>query len=171
MPIVLTLTIHYAKSYGVEMVNKMTINNNQKTNLWHCHPNPEKKVFILFSSRIKAGFPSPADDYIDQALDLNDYLIAHPAATFFLKVDGESMINLGIQHNDVLIVDRSLQAKSGMVVVAAIDGQFTVKQLKKINNKIFLLPANPKFPALEITENMELTVWGVVTNVIHSFVR
>jgi DNA polymerase V len=152
------------------MVNKMTIMTRQKSILWRCHPNPEQKVYILFCSKIKAGFPSPADDYIDQTLDLNEYLITHPAATFFLKVDGESMINLGIHHNDVLIVDRSIQAKSGMVVVVSIDGQFTVKQLKKINNKVFLMPANAKFSPMEITDTMELTVWGVVTNAIHSLV-
>jgi DNA polymerase V len=138
-----------------------------KNNLWRCHSHPEQKVYILFCSKIKAGFPSPAEDYIDQMLDLNDYLVTHPAATFFLKVDGDSMINMGIHHNDVLIVDRSLSPKSGMVVVVSIDGQFTVKQLKKTKTQLLLIPANPKFPVIEITDGMEFSIWGVVTNAIH----
>ena len=153
------------------MVNKIMVSNKQNLALWRCHPDSAKKGAVLFASRVKAGFPSPADDYIDQTLDLNQHLIRHPAATFFLKVDGESMINLGIHHNDILIVDKSLHAISGMVVVACVDGQFTVKQLKTINGRYFLVAANPLFTPLEITGAMELTIWGVVTNVIHSLMR
>ncbi|MFU8797874.1 MAG: LexA family protein [Gammaproteobacteria bacterium] len=122
----------------------------------------------LFSSKVQAGFPSPAEDYQEGHLDLNNYLIQHPAATFFVRVAGDSMIGAGIFANDLLIVDRSLSAQSGKIVIAVVNGDFTVKRLEKTGNKIRLLPENPEYPAIEITEESECQIWGVVTNVIHS---
>lgn len=121
-----------------------------------------------FSAPVSAGFPSPADDLIDKKLDLNEALIAHPAATFFVRVQGESMKDAGILDDDLLVVDRSLTAKNGQVVVAVINGEFTVKKIKKDKNRLFLMPENKNFSPLEITEEMDFMIWGVVTYAIHS---
>jgi DNA polymerase V len=121
-----------------------------------------------FSAPVSAGFPSPADDLIDKKLDLNEALIAHPAATFFVRVQGESMKDAGILDDDLLVVDRSLTPKNGQVVVAVINGEFTVKKIKKDKNRLFLIPENKKFSPLEITEEMDFMIWGVVTYAIHS---
>lgn len=122
----------------------------------------------LYASSVSAGFPSPADDYIETALDLNEHLIKHPNATFFVRVSGESMINAGIYDQDVLIVDRSLTPKQSDIVIAVLDGELTVKRLKLEGEKITLLPENPDYPAIPITKVMSFTIWGVVTTVIHS---
>ncbi len=122
----------------------------------------------IFVSYIKAGFPSPADDFIENTLDLDEFLIEHPQATFFVKVSGDSMINAGIHSRDILIVDRSLQAYNGSIVVAVIDGEFTVKRYKKIGNTVYLLPENPNYKVIKIPENSDFLIWGVVKHVIHS---
>jgi DNA polymerase V len=121
----------------------------------------------LYSSRVQAGFPSPADDYIEAHLDLNEHLIKHPAATFFVKAEGQSMIGAHIQPGDLLVVDRSITPSHGKIVIAAIDGELTVKRLYQQSGKIQLLPENPEFPPIEITEHSDLVIWGVVTHVIH----
>ncbi len=122
----------------------------------------------LFEHKVAAGFPSPADDFMERKLDLNEHLVKHPAATFFVRVSGTSMIKAGIHHNDILVVDRALEASNNKVVLALIDGEFTVKRIQKLGAKIFLNPENPHFKPLEITSEMDFEVWGVVTNVIHS---
>ncbi len=122
----------------------------------------------LYSSWISAGFPSPAEDYIDRRLDLNEFLIKHPAATFFLKVSGDSMIRAGIFSGDILIVDRALEPGHNKIVVAAVDGEFTVKRLRKTTDRVFLVPENKEYPVTEIKKGMDFEVWGVVTFVIHS---
>jgi len=130
----------------------------------------EKKSQVLrplFFSGVSAGFPSPADDYIDRELDLNEYLVANPAATFFVRVAGDSMINAGINHDDILIVDRSLEPISGKIIIAIIDGELTVKRLIKTENSCRLVAENPRYPHTEILRDMELEVWGVVTCSIH----
>ena len=121
----------------------------------------------LYSSTVRAGFPSPADDYIECKLDLNSHLIKHPAATFFVKALGDSMKNAGIQSGDMLIVDRSLEAAHGKVVIAAINGELTVKRLSRQQGQVKLLAENPAYPPIDITEEQELVIWGVVTHVIH----
>lgn len=122
----------------------------------------------LYLSKVSAGFPSPAENDIAERLDLNDYLIKHPAATFLVRANGNSMINAGIHENDILVVDRSLTPSAGKVVIAAIDGQLTVKRLKKSpNGKMILAAENPDYEAIEILEQNEITIWGVVTSVIH----
>jgi len=121
----------------------------------------------LYQSSVAAGFPSPAEGEIDQELDLNTFLIKHPAATFFLKVAGDSMINAGIHHQDILIVDRSLEPVHGKIVIASVNGELTVKRLKRDGGKVFLIAENEAYKPIEITEEMDLRIWGVVTNVIH----
>jgi len=128
----------------------------------------KKCNIALFSSRVKAGFPSPADDHLERQLDLNEFLIKHPAATYFVRVSGDSMIGAGIHHNDLLIVDRSLSWRNGNIVIAEIDGQLTLKRLKKVNNNFFLVAENKDFPAIALKPENEVVIWGVVTNVIHS---
>lgn len=122
----------------------------------------------LYSSRVQAGFPSPADDYIEAQLDLNQFLIKHPAATFFVRAEGESMIGAHIQSGDLLIVDRSIEPSHGKIVIAAINGELTVKRLIQRQQHIFLQAENPEFPLIPIQEHTELVIWGVVTHVIHS---
>jgi len=121
----------------------------------------------LYASAVSAGFPSPADDYLELSLDLNKYLIKHPAATFHVRVKGDSMINAGIHDGDLLIVDKAVEANNDDVVVCVIDGEFTVKRLKKVDGEIYLIPENSHYQALKITEDMDFQVWGVVTYTIH----
>ena len=123
----------------------------------------------IFTSRVQAGFPSPADDYLEDQLDLNKHLIYHQEATFFVRAQGESMLNAGVHPGDILVVDKSLTAKSGKIVIAVVDGEFTVKRLYKYKGKITLKAENPDFDDIVINENNELIIWGVVTSVIHQY--
>jgi len=116
---------------------------------------------------VEAGFPSPADDYMEEGLDLNEHVIKHPSATYFVKASGDSMIGAGIFNGDLLIVDRSLEASSGKVVIAEVDGQLTVKRLLKLNDSFSLQSENSSYPPIELQEGNEVVVWGVVTHVIH----
>lgn len=122
----------------------------------------------LYSSTVRAGFPSPADDYIECKLDLNTHLIKNAAATFFVRASGDSMKNAGIQSGDMLIVDRSLEATHGKIVIAAVDGELTVKRLSRKQGKVKLLAENPDYTPINITHDQDLVIWGVVTHVIHS---
>jgi DNA polymerase V len=121
-----------------------------------------------FLNKVAAGFPSPAEDYLDRKLDLNDLLVKNPAATFFVKVAGNSMINAGIKSGDYLIIDRSIEPKDKRIVVAIINGEFTVKRIHKQGDKLFLDPENDSFTPIEIKEDMDFQVWGTVTQVIHA---
>lgn len=120
-----------------------------------------------FGSTVQAGFPSPADDYIERQLDLNELMVQHPAATFFVRVEGESMRDAGIHTGDILVVDRSVEAKNGKIVVAVVNGEFTVKRFTTDATGAYLVPENPDFPKLKIDENSEFQIWGVVMYVIH----
>lgn len=122
----------------------------------------------LFTSKVAAGFPSPADDHLEKSLDLNEHLVPRPAATFFVKVQGHSMTGAGIHHGDLLVVDRSLEPKDGATVIAVVNGDMTVKRLKVEDKRVWLMPENPEFSPLEMTEGMDLHIWGVVAHVIHS---
>jgi DNA polymerase V len=122
----------------------------------------------LFLNPVAAGLPAPTEDYIEGKIDLNRHLVKHPESTFLVRVVGESMQDAGIHPRDLLVVDRSLEAISGKVVIAVVDGELTVKRLRKHRNKLWLMPENPDFQPIEIGENMELHIWGVVTNVIHA---
>lgn len=121
----------------------------------------------LYTTKISAGFPSPAEDFLDRKLDLNEYLIRNPSATFLVRVNGISMVNAGIFDGDILIVDRSLEATDGKVVIGVINGEFTVKRIMKKGKKLYLLPENEKYNPIEITEDMDFKTWGVVVYTIH----
>ena len=122
----------------------------------------------VFLGRLPASFPSPADDYLEGKLDLNRHLIKHPAATFFVRVTGDSMIGAGIHSGDLLVVDRSLEPSDKNVVVAVLDGELTVKRLFKQHGVLRLLPENLNYQPIEITPQQTIEIWGVVTNVIHA---
>ena len=129
----------------------------------------DKKIEIpVFVDKVSAGFPSPASDYIEHKLDLNNYLISNPAATFIVKASGTSMIDANIQSGDLLIVDKSLNPKNNSIVIASIFGDLTVKRLKKKNKANFLVANNTNYPSFEIKEETDCFIWGVVTYVIHS---
>jgi DNA polymerase V len=129
----------------------------------------ESLTIPLYSSKVQAGFPSPADDYIEDKLDLNEHLVQHPAATFIVKAIGDSMTGDGINENDLLIVDRKIEATDGKIVIAAVDGYLTVKRLYKRNGVIKLYPSNPNYEPIHIEGEVHLQIWGVVTHVIHSY--
>lgn len=123
----------------------------------------------LFSSRVAAGIPSPAEDHIEDTLDLNDYMVRRPDSTFMLRVEGESMKNAGILPGDILIVDRSLKAEHNKIVIAAIDGELTVKRLYHRGGLVKLLPENPAYPEIELESESELVIWGVVIGSFRRF--
>lgn len=118
---------------------------------------------------VVAGFPSPAEQYLEPPLDLNEYLVKRPAATFFVRVQGDSMIGAGIHDEDLLVVDRSLDPADGAIVIACVDGDFTVKTFRHDAQGVRLEPANPDFPTLTFAPGQELDVFGVVTACIHRF--
>ncbi len=125
----------------------------------------------LCGELVKAGFPSPATDYREESLDFNSYLVKNHSATFTVKVDGDSMIEEGIQSGDLLIVDRSMEARSGQVVVAVLDGEFTVKKLMRQDGDYWLCPGNPNYEAVKLEDDADFQVWGVVTHSIHRFAQ
>ncbi len=125
-------------------------------------------TFPLFAARVEAGFPSPADDYIDRALDLHEELVPRPAATFFVRARGESMIGAGIHDGDLLVVDRSMAPVPGRVVIAALDGALTIKRLGRGKNGLRLEAENEAYPPIEVGEETDARIWGVVTSVIHA---
>lgn len=125
-----------------------------------------QSVPLPFVGDISAGFPSPADDYAEQVIDLNKELVKHPDATFYGRVKGQSMRDLGMDNGDILVVDRSLQATNGRVVVCFLDGEFTVKTLQTTPKGPLLVPANSDYPVLKIEPENQFLVWGVVTYVI-----
>ena len=130
--------------------------------------NAERLRLPLFLSRISAGFPSPADDYVEGRLSLDGHFIPRPEATFFLRVQGDSMVGAGIHDGDLLIVDKSLEPRHGSIVIAEVHGELTVKRLYRKNGEIALLAENPAYRPIPISEESRLVVWGVVTNVVHS---
>lgn len=123
----------------------------------------------LACERIQAGFPSPAQDYVEKTLDLNEHLIKNPSSTFIVRVNSLSMLGIGIDINDELIVDRSLEAKHRDIVIALVDNDFTVKRLMIEGDKFWLKAENPDFMDIHLNEGQELLIWGVVTRVVKSF--
>ena len=123
----------------------------------------------FYSSKVEAGFPSPADNYIEQELDVREYLIKNPEATFLVKATGESMNNAGILNGDILIVDRSIEPKNNSIVITSIDGELTVKRLiiKLGGGKSYLQSENSKYPNIELGLESNVKIWGVVTYAIH----
>lgn len=121
----------------------------------------------LFGAAIKAGFPSPADDHIENALDLNALLIKHPAATFFVRAEGQSMENALIQNGDILVVDRAVPPSHGKIVIAILNGEFTVKRIAVKGKQVTLMSENDEFSPIVVEENTDFQIWGVVTYIIH----
>ncbi|KXS32871.1 MAG: Peptidase S24/S26A/S26B, conserved region [Candidatus Gallionella acididurans] len=124
----------------------------------------------LFSHKVAAGFPSPADDYIEGRLSLDEHLISNKDATFFVRAKGNSMVGAGIFDGDLLVVDKSLTPSSGDIVIAIVDGDLTVKRLINRDGKVILKPENPRCQEIEFKEGQELQVWGVVTSAVKKFV-
>lgn len=125
------------------------------------HPLP------LFAAPVPAGFPSPATDHMDDRLDIVEYLSAHPESTFYFRVKGDSMTGAGIHNGDLLVVDRDAEPINGSVVIAAIDGEITVKRLRLVGGRAILQPENPAYTSIIVSDAQELQVWGVVSYVIH----
>jgi len=117
----------------------------------------------LFQTGISAGFPSPADDYIEDRIDLNRELIKNPSSTFFGRVNGDSMIKAGIGNGDLIVVDKSIEPKNNSVVVCIIDGEFTVKRFRKLGNDCYLFPENDLYKPIKITKENDFRIWGTVT--------
>jgi DNA polymerase V len=130
----------------------------------------EQSIFVVFyDGTVPAGFPSPADDYVEAPLDLREYLVRNPTATFVMRAKGDSMRDIGIHDGDLLVVDRSVKPTSGSIVVAALNGEFTVKTLRRINGHLQLEAANPNYEALPVDAEAELHIFGVVLHAIRSF--
>ena len=123
----------------------------------------------LLNDSVSAGFPSPADDYTEENIDLNEHLISNPFSTFFLRVKGDSMINAGIKDKDLVIVDKSLIAKPGDIVIAMIDGEFTIKRLSIKNDELYLKAENHNYPDFRFKNHIDIQIWGVVIYSIHSY--
>jgi len=147
---------------------QLEVGNIDDSNVYF--PNVDNPVpsIPFYGAAVTAGFPSPADDYIEKRLDLNELLINKPAATFFVRAEGESMLGAGIHPDDILVVDRSIHAGVGKIVVCALDGELTVKRLRSKEGKLVLAPENPDYPDIPIKEEVDMVIWGVVTSVIHN---
>ena len=157
--------------YKILFFNKLfyffNVMDKQKTFDLFSFSKREQVSIPMFLDNISAGFPSPATDYMENKLDLHEHLIKHPAATFIVKASGFSMIDAGIHSGDLLIIDRSITPQNNNIVIASIFGDLTVKKLKKKQNTFFLVSANNHYPNIEVKEEMECFIWGVVTYIIH----
>ncbi len=157
-------TVSSIKEY---LINKKTKPASQDISRLYMADMPQPQILTLYSTRVSAGMPSPAEDYEEEKLDLHALLLPNPGQTFLVQVCGDSMTGCGIQPGDILTVDRSIQPTTGRVVIAVLDGEMTVKRFKQENSKVFLMPENKDYSPIEILEGMDLRIWGVVTNVIH----
>ena len=131
--------------------------------------NTKKFKIPLLTNSVSAGFPSPADDHTEENIDLNEHLISNPFSTFFLRVKGDSMINAGIKDKDLIIVDKSLTARPGNIIIAMIDGEFTMKRLSIKNNELYLKAENHNYPDFRFKNHINVQIWGVVIYSIHSY--
>jgi DNA polymerase V len=123
----------------------------------------------LFAARVSAGFPSPAESYVEGRIDLNRHLVKHPAATFYVRVAGDSMLGAGIRPGAILVVDRAVGSDDGDIVIARVDDELCVKRLRIVEGRVWLMPENEAYEPLEITDGMEFEVWGRVMHAIHSY--
>ena len=128
------------------------------------------KLSKIYLPKIKAGFPSPAEDFTDLSISLDKTLITNPPATFMAYADGDSMINIGIHPGDIVIVDRSITPSNGNIIIAILEGEFLIKQFTKIDKKIKLIAHNSKYPTIHINEDTDFQVWGVVIHSIRSYI-
>ncbi len=129
-------------------------------------PAPRPVRLPLFGSKVQAGFPSPADDYVARRLDLHELLVKREVATFYVRVQGDSMVEAGIHEGDLLVVDRSVEPTDGRIVIAVLDGELTVKELSRTAEGVLLLPRNRAYPPIPVPRESELVIWGVVTGVV-----
>ena len=143
----------------------MSIDKNPKLTFFKPDLNSTIKLPFI-NHGISAGFPSPAMDFMESSIDLNQVLVENPIATFYVQVDGNSMIDAGIQDKDVLVVDRSLEPRNNKIAICLLDGEFTVKRIRLENNELFLMPENPSYQPIQVTEENQLIIWGIVTYVI-----
>ncbi len=146
---------------------KISLYNNSAIEALYIPEATQGHLIPLLQARISAGFPSSAENYLEKSLDLNELLIKHPAATFFVRVKGESMINAGIHSQDILIVDRALSVLHNKIVVARVQDELTVKRISMDGNRLFLVPENEAYKPIEVTAETDFEIWGVVTYVIH----
>ena len=123
----------------------------------------------LFASRICAGFPSPVDDHVEETLDLHDLLVTRPAATFYLRVEGDSMCEAGILSGDIVVVDKSLTAQDGDIVIAVLDAELTIKRMGKKDGRVALYPENKAYAPIVVSPEQDLVIWGVVTGCVRQF--
>lgn len=128
----------------------------------------EPLVLPFYGGHVPAGFPSPAEDYLEAQLDLNEYLVRNKAATFLMRVEGHSMRGAGIFHGDLIVVDRAAEPVTGKIVVASVNGEHTVKRIRREADGVWLEPANPKFQAIWVGPDAELHIFGVVVHAIHT---
>jgi DNA polymerase V len=141
------------------------------TALYDARDTPSALTRPLFLTWVAAGFPSPADDHLDRDLDLHELLIQHPAATYYVRLSGDSMLGAGLYDGDILIVDRSLEPKHTDIVIAVLNGELTVKRLFRRGDLVQLRPVNHRYPIITVTPDQELLIWGVVTGSIRQFHR
>ena len=131
------------------------------------HPDQkQQKSLHLAQEKISAGFPSPADDFKELRISIDQEVVRNEEATFYARVSGESMQGAGLDDGDLLVIDRSMEPKNGKIAVCCIDGEFTVKRLKVVEDGVFLIPENPKYQPIKVTEENELIIWGIVTYVV-----
>ena len=143
----------------------MSINKDKKLTFFT--PDFESELRIPFIKEgVSAGFPSPASDFMENGIDLNTELSENPLATFYIKVKGNSMIEAGINDKDVLVVDRSIEPQNNKIAICFIDGEFTVKRIQLDKDCLYLMPENPNYPPIKVTEENQLIIWGIVTYVI-----
>lgn len=143
----------------------MPINKPQKLTFYHADLKSELRIPYI-TEGVSAGFPSPAADFLETNIDLNKELSENPLATFYIKVKGNSMIDAGINDKDVLIVDRSLEPQNNKIAICCIDGEFTVKRIQVEKDCLYLMPENPNYEPIKVTEENQLIIWGMVTYVI-----
>ena len=146
---------------------KLKFLNSNKQLSFHLMKNAKLSSVPVLGDAVPAGFPSPAEDYLDMDLNLHDYLVRNPAATFCVRVSGGSMVSADIKSGDVMVIDRALDPTNNSIVLAVLNGEFTVKRIKKRANELYIIADNEEYQPMKITKDVDFQVWGVVTFIIH----
>ena len=146
---------------------KLKFLNSNKQLSFYLMKNAKLSSVPVLGDAVPAGFPSPAEDYLDMDLNLHDYLVRNPAATFCVRVSGGSMVSADIKSGDVMVIDRALDPTNNSIVLAVLNGEFTVKRIKKRANELYLIEDNEQYQPMKITKDVDFQVWGVVTFIIH----